>query len=126
MADESNKVVAEPRDSFGKGAARKIRAAGKIPAVVYGHGTDPQHLELDGHDREPGIPDVPLREHVGSFAGHGNRHDLLRTGRELDRYATAGYGVTPGRCRRVDSRGGCNLCAARIAAAIVKKRRIRR
>ena len=33
--------VAEPREKFGKGAARKIRAAGKIPAVIYGHGTEP-------------------------------------------------------------------------------------
>src|ERR1700709_756038 len=49
MADESNKVVAEVRESFGKGAARKIRAAGKIPAVIYGHGTDPQHVTLPGH-----------------------------------------------------------------------------
>ena len=47
--DEDNKVVAEIRDSFGKGAARKIRAAGKIPAVVYGHGTEPQHVTLPGH-----------------------------------------------------------------------------
>jgi len=49
MADDSNKVHAEVRDSFGKGAARKIRAAGKIPAVLYGHGTDPRHLTLPGH-----------------------------------------------------------------------------
>jgi large subunit ribosomal protein L25 len=48
MADD-NKLVAEPRDSFGKGAARKIRAAGKIPAVIYGHGSDPQHVTLPGH-----------------------------------------------------------------------------
>ena len=47
--DEENKVVAETRESFGKGAARKIRAAGKIPAVLYGHGTDPRHLTLPGH-----------------------------------------------------------------------------
>jgi len=47
--DEDNKVVADPRETFGKGAARKIRAAGKIPAVLYGHGTDPQHLTLPGH-----------------------------------------------------------------------------
>jgi large subunit ribosomal protein L25 len=47
--DEDNKVVAETRESFGKGAARKIRAAGKIPAVLYGHGTDPRHLTLPGH-----------------------------------------------------------------------------
>jgi len=49
MADESNKVVAELRESFGKGAARKIRAVGKIPAVIYGHGTDPIHVTLPGH-----------------------------------------------------------------------------
>lgn len=49
MADDSNKVPAEVRDSFGKGAARKIRATGKIPAVLYGHGTDPRHLTLPGH-----------------------------------------------------------------------------
>ncbi|MFF1877784.1 50S ribosomal protein L25/general stress protein Ctc [Leifsonia sp. NPDC058230] len=49
MADESNKVVAEVRDSFGKGAARKIRAAGKIPAVIYGHGTEPVHVTLPAH-----------------------------------------------------------------------------
>ena len=47
--DEDNKVVAETREAFGKGAARKIRAAGKIPAVLYGHGTDPRHLTLPGH-----------------------------------------------------------------------------
>ena len=45
MADD-NKLVAEPRDKFGKGAARKIRAAGKVPAVIYGHGTKPQHVTL--------------------------------------------------------------------------------
>ena len=48
MADD-NKLVAEPRDQFGKGFARRIRAAGKIPAVIYGHGTEPQHVTLPGH-----------------------------------------------------------------------------
>jgi large subunit ribosomal protein L25 len=47
--DEDNKVVADTRESFGKGAARKLRAAGKIPAVLYGHGTDPKHLTLPAH-----------------------------------------------------------------------------
>ena len=50
MADNDNKLVAESRTSFGKGAARKIRAVGKIPAVIYGHGTDPQHVTLPGHE----------------------------------------------------------------------------
>ncbi len=44
------KLVAEPRTQFGKGAARKIRRAHKIPAVMYGHGTAPVHITLPGHD----------------------------------------------------------------------------
>ncbi len=39
-------LEAEPRTEFGKGAARRTRRAGKIPAVLYGHGTEPQHLAL--------------------------------------------------------------------------------
>jgi large subunit ribosomal protein L25 len=46
----SNKLTTEIRESFGKGAARKIRAVGKIPAVIYGHGTEPQHVTLPGHE----------------------------------------------------------------------------
>ena len=46
----SNHLKTEARASFGKGAARKIRATGKIPAVIYGHGTDPQHVTLPGHE----------------------------------------------------------------------------
>src|SRR5690554_67490 len=48
--DVGNKIVAEPRESFGKGAARKLRVTGKIPAVLYGHGTEPKHLSLPGHE----------------------------------------------------------------------------
>jgi large subunit ribosomal protein L25 len=46
---EDTKVHAERRESFGKGFARRLRAAGKIPAVIYGHGTDPVHVALPGH-----------------------------------------------------------------------------
>lgn len=46
---EDNKVVAEVRENFGKGFARRLRAAGKIPAVIYGHATEPQHVALPGH-----------------------------------------------------------------------------
>jgi len=45
-----NKLVATPRNSFGKGAARSIRREGKIPAVMYGHGTEPVHISLPGHE----------------------------------------------------------------------------
>jgi len=47
MAEE--KIVAEPRTEFGKGAARRIRRDNKIPAVIYGHGNDPIHVTLPGH-----------------------------------------------------------------------------
>lgn len=43
------KIAAEARTEFGKGAARRIRREDKVPAVLYGHGTDPVHVTLPGH-----------------------------------------------------------------------------
>ncbi|MDQ1026859.1 large subunit ribosomal protein L25 [Streptomyces umbrinus] len=48
MADV--KLAAETRTEFGKGAARRIRRENKVPAVVYGHGADPVHITLPGHE----------------------------------------------------------------------------
>lgn len=44
------KIAAESRTEFGKGAARRIRRADKVPAVLYGSGIDPVHITLPGHD----------------------------------------------------------------------------
>ena len=44
------KLVAERRTAFGKGAARKIRRDHKVPAVLYGHGTEPVHIALPAHE----------------------------------------------------------------------------
>ena len=57
------RIAAEPRTEFGKGAARRTRRAGKVPAVLYGHGTDPQHISLPGHDLMLALktPNVLLR-----------------------------------------------------------------
>ena len=44
------KISAETRTEFGKGAARRIRRDSKVPGVLYGHGADPLHLTLPGHD----------------------------------------------------------------------------
>ncbi len=44
------KIKAEPRTQFGKGAARRIRRAGMVPAVLYGHGSAPVHIALPGHE----------------------------------------------------------------------------
>ena len=46
---DANQLVGTPRESFGKGAARKLRAAGHTPAVVYGHGTEPLHISVETH-----------------------------------------------------------------------------
>jgi large subunit ribosomal protein L25 len=46
----AEKITAETRTEFGKGAARRIRREHKIPAVVYGHGNEPVHVTLPGHD----------------------------------------------------------------------------
>ena len=44
------RIAAEPRSEFGKGAARRTRREGRVPAVIYGHGTDTRHVSLPGHD----------------------------------------------------------------------------
>jgi large subunit ribosomal protein L25 len=44
------RIAAEQRTEFGKGAARRIRRSAKVPAVLYGHGSDPRHISLPGHE----------------------------------------------------------------------------
>ena len=46
---DTHKLVATTRETFGKGVARKLRAIGRTPAVVYGHGTDPVHISVETH-----------------------------------------------------------------------------
>lgn len=49
-AQADNHIDAEMRDTFGKGAARRLRMVGRIPAVIYGHGTEVQHVSLPAHE----------------------------------------------------------------------------
>jgi large subunit ribosomal protein L25 len=58
----TEKITAETRTEFGKGAARRIRREHKIPAVIYGHGNDPIHVTLPGHDTTMAL------KHLGSNA----------------------------------------------------------
>jgi large subunit ribosomal protein L25 len=44
------RIAAEPRTEFGKGAARRTRRDGRVPAIIYGHGTDTRHITLPGHE----------------------------------------------------------------------------
>ncbi len=58
------RLNAESRTEFGKGGARRTRRAGKIPAVIYGHGADPRHVSL------------PAREFTAAIK-HGGANVLL-------------------------------------------------
>lgn len=49
-APTSNNLTAQVRDKTGKGASRLARREGRVPVVLYGHGTDPQHLLINAHD----------------------------------------------------------------------------
>lgn len=49
-ASTTNQLTVSVRTETGKGASRRARRAGRVPAVLYGHGTEPQHLELPAHD----------------------------------------------------------------------------
>lgn len=49
MSTQASTLVATARESFGKGVARKLRATGQTPVVVYGHGAAPLHLSVDSH-----------------------------------------------------------------------------
>ena len=49
-AATTNKLTVDVRTSTGKGASRRARREGKVPAVLYGHGSEPQHLELSARD----------------------------------------------------------------------------
>ncbi|GAY14889.1 50S ribosomal protein L25/general stress protein Ctc [Mycobacterium sp. shizuoka-1] len=48
--DSTNNLTATVRAKTGKGASRQARREGKVPVVLYGHGAEPQHLELNAHD----------------------------------------------------------------------------
>jgi large subunit ribosomal protein L25 len=65
-------IAAEPRTEFGKGAARRTRRGGRVPAIIYGHGTQTRHVTLPGHDLMLALktPNVLLR--VDGLAG-GNQ-----------------------------------------------------
>ena len=78
------KIAAELRTEFGKGAARRLRRADKVPAVLYGHGTDPVHLSLPGHDMMLALKnpnalltlDINGKKNELALAKHVQRHPL--------------------------------------------------
>ena len=50
MSTTDNRLIVDMRTEFGKGAARRVRRSGRVPAVLYGHGSDPIHIAMPAHD----------------------------------------------------------------------------
>ncbi|MBW3085621.1 50S ribosomal protein L25 [Austwickia sp. TVS 96-490-7B] len=71
---ENTTIAAEKRTEFGKGAARRVRREHKIPAVLYGHGSDPIHLNLPGHEM---MLAVKVPNAVLTFVVDGEEHLAL-------------------------------------------------
>ena len=88
----AEKLNVELREDFGKGASRRLRAESRVPAVLYGHGQDPIHLSLPGHDTALAArnPNALLELSLPDGAKHLalikeiQRHPLKRTLTHLD------------------------------------------
>ena len=83
------KLAAENRSEAGKGAARRLRASGRVPAVLYGHGTQPQHLSIDARQfsqalRTDAGANVLISLEVGS-----DQH--LALAKEIQRHPVRGH-----------------------------------
>jgi large subunit ribosomal protein L25 len=65
------RIAAEPRTEFGKGAARRTRRAGRVPAVVYGHGTSTRHITLPGHELLLALKTPNVLIQVDGLGGRG-------------------------------------------------------
>lgn len=74
------RLDAEPRSDFGKGAARRLRREGRIPAVLYGQGATLVHLSLPGHDLEQALrkPKVTLEIVQGASTTLAKPRDVQR------------------------------------------------
>ena len=90
----SEKITADLRTEFGKGAARRIRREDKVPAVVYGHGNDTIHLTLPGHDTMMAI------KHGGAERAARARHRRRRPAR-ADQAGPGRPGPSHPRARRL-------------------------
>ncbi|HEV8425740.1 MAG TPA: 50S ribosomal protein L25/general stress protein Ctc [Actinomycetes bacterium] len=82
------KLAAENRSDAGKGPARRLRASGRVPAVLYGHGANPQHLSVDARQfgqalRTDAGVNVLMELDVG-----GDRH--LALAKEIQRHPVKG------------------------------------
>jgi large subunit ribosomal protein L25 len=83
------KLAAENRSEAGKGAARRLRASGRVPAVLYGHGTKPQHLSVNARQFGQALrTDAGVNVLISLEVGR-NQH--LALAKEIQRHPVKGY-----------------------------------
>jgi large subunit ribosomal protein L25 len=118
VSDTQVHLSAVARSDFGKGAARRLRRTGLVPAVIYGHGTDPIHVALDGHDltqalKKPRVVlaiDLDGAEHV--VAPRDVQRDVVRQVLEHVDLVVIGRAEAKARAAVADA-----IAAAEVAAA---------
>ena len=103
------KLAAENRSDAGKGVARRLRATGRVPAVLYGHGTRPQHLSVDARQlgqalRTDAGANVLISLEVGrdkhlALAKEIQRHPVRATSSTSTSSRSAGARRSTSRCR---------------------------
>ena len=79
-------IIATERSDFGKGAARRLRREGLVPAVIYGHGTQLQHVSLPNHDL-----DLALRKSYVVLSVTLNDKTILAMPRDIQREPVKRY-----------------------------------
>jgi len=80
-------LKAEPRSGRGKGASRKLRAAGRVPAVIYGYGEETRSLSVDAHELSRLLARVHIENTILDVDIAGERAPLKALVREIQRHA---------------------------------------
>jgi large subunit ribosomal protein L25 len=80
-------LSAQPRDGTGKGSARKLRAAGRVPAVIYGHGEDTRKLSVDAHELMTLFSTIRVENTVITMNIDGEKTPSRALVREVQRHA---------------------------------------
>jgi large subunit ribosomal protein L25 len=80
----STQLSATPREGTGKGSARSLRASGRIPAIIYGHGRDPQALAVDNRELEKLLSRISAESTVIELSMDGKTAKTLI--REIQRH----------------------------------------
>jgi large subunit ribosomal protein L25 len=81
------KLSAQPREDVGKGVARKLRAQGRVPAVIYGHGEETRKLTLDAHDLSRLFARVHVENTIIELSIEGENAGVKALVREVQKHA---------------------------------------